>query len=89
MICLLVACIPFFFDGVLSLISLGRKHVLTGSKKSKASSDEIEVEDDFQKQENRPINPSEVLIPELIHNNPDLGHRLTTDWKESAYNGDY
>lgn len=47
MICLLVACIPFFFDGVLSLISLGRKHVLTGSKKSKANSDEIEVEDDF------------------------------------------
>lgn len=87
MLCLFVACIPFYFDGAMALISIQKQRVLTAAT---ATVEEVPAEEDeFQKQnddgEKTTMAPSEYIMPQLWQENPDLANRLTSDWKEGAY----
>jgi hypothetical protein len=47
LLCLFVACLPFFFDGAMSIISIGKNRVLTAST---STIEEVpQEEDDYQK----------------------------------------
>lgn len=87
MLCLFVACIPFYFDGAMALISIQKQRVLTAAT---ATVEEVPAEEDeFQKQnddgEKTTMAPSEYIMPQLWQESPDLANRLTSDWKEGAY----
>lgn len=86
MLCLFVSCLPFFFDGAMALISISKQRVLTAAT---ATVEEVlPEEDEFQKQNgenDKPITPSEYIMPQMWQENPDLANRLTSDWKEGAY----
>lgn len=45
LLCLFVSCLPFFFDGAMSIVSIGRNRVLTAATSSEEGP--IEEEDDY------------------------------------------
>jgi hypothetical protein len=45
LLCLFIACLPFFFDGAMSIISIGKNRVLTAA--SSTSEEGQQEEDEF------------------------------------------
>ena len=82
MLIMFASIIPFLFDGVMSIMSAYRGKILTASPEVTEVTNENE--DDFQQQKDEndePSKSSEILMPDLWKEHPDLANRITTDWK--------